>query len=698
MQIVPSQYTENEMYNTSSSTTDYSQDPSQATFSQDLNDALSSNGDGYDDSYGDAYDNDTYDEVFNSGSDQSKEWKKSLDSDYASIDEALSDTPYSGQAENFSLFVPQPVRFTSAELDKLSKSLMADGVSADAINAVKAMAGKVGGPSIEELLGAVKQSMTGGNVSLSDKEVGLLQTLSGRLSPENPDKLYNAIRYGSGTKGIDELSAALANKSLKLSTEEVATIGKAMNLSEDAIAGLTQKMGNLEGKELNSKDIEGLFGDASAEIKGKADAYDKMQASLSKHLKPIVNEAEKREELSRESQMRESKSVAQSRILIEDTVVTRVLGDDLNRTNVQDPKQSDKSKKSRSEGDSVDGNNRFTNENGKKVANAAGSQQNVESELNKKVVTKDTKDAFSHGAANASDSKAQGTPVKGSDASGIAQMLAEKNTAQNSTLTNPLLSQGSDQVKANDKLFNDNLVNSQFLEKKEQDTGARGLQENSGKNGDKKNSRDDDRGGRNLESAKYEYAFASASQSHSSITPSSSSSSSAASFAELGGNLFRHSNDVRTQVQDSMKSMVKDGTQRIEISLNPVELGQLNIALSIKNGEISATIQTEKPESASMINMQMDSIRADLENQGFKIEKIEVEVGLSQDSRQEWQGMEQHNSSRENSENAQYLEHLRSINKLGMTDGATLAHNMQSMGNTASQTANSAMTGLHIIA
>ena len=115
--------------------------------------------------------------------------------------------------------------------------------------------------------------------------------------------------------------------------------------------------------------------------------------------------------------------------------------------------------------------------------------------------------------------------------------------------------------------------------------------------------------------------------------------------------------NLRTQVQDTVLTMMKSGAKRLEVSLNPVELGQMAVVLTMKNGEINAVIQADKAESASLINQQLDTIRQELENQGFKVENIDVEVGLSNHSDsqtgQNWESMQQHNSEQAFRENLQ---------------------------------------------
>ncbi len=159
-------------------------------------------------------------------------------------------------------------------------------------------------------------------------------------------------------------------------------------------------------------------------------------------------------------------------------------------------------------------------------------------------------------------------------------------------------------------------------------------------------------------------------------------------------NSAQHLQDTQVQVQNSILSMAKNGTKVLEVSLNPVELGQLQLTLTSQHGEVNVAVRAEKAESASLINRQLDAIKAELENQGFKIENISVEVGLSKDSRQEWQGMDSHNHNRDFNENMQYFDRLRQLNRIGSSDEATLARNMQSI----SHTADNAPSGLYVVA
>ncbi len=94
----------------------------------------------------------------------------------------------------------------------------------------------------------------------------------------------------------------------------------------------------------------------------------------------------------------------------------------------------------------------------------------------------------------------------------------------------------------------------------------------------------------------------------------------------------QNAQNVFSQLENSILTATKKNITTLEVKLNPVELGALNIVLTMKNGEMSALIQPEKIETMSMINKQIDALKAELAEQGVKLDKVEVELKSSNDS------------------------------------------------------------------
>lgn len=153
------------------------------------------------------------------------------------------------------------------------------------------------------------------------------------------------------------------------------------------------------------------------------------------------------------------------------------------------------------------------------------------------------------------------------------------------------------------------------------------------------------------------------------------------------------------QIEQAILSSSRNGMQRLEVKLNPVELGAMTVALSTsRQGEVSAVIRPEKEETAALINQQVDQIRAELENQGFKVDKVEVQTQLADQGGQNWQGAQQHNATRDLAERASILEQLRTLSRLGSDSESSLARGMQDMSGNGREAANISARGLHLVA
>ncbi len=148
---------------------------------------------------------------------------------------------------------------------------------------------------------------------------------------------------------------------------------------------------------------------------------------------------------------------------------------------------------------------------------------------------------------------------------------------------------------------------------------------------------------------------------------------------------------VAQQVEQGMLSTVKGGGTRLDLQLNPQELGSITVSLSVRNGEVSAVIRSEKSETNDMISRQVDAIRMNLEQQGLKVDKLEVRQETQQEQNSaSWQDFNQHNSRQEEDARREELSRLKNLatvrnSSLNM-DISTLEQPVHSLGNTARYT------------
>ena len=154
---------------------------------------------------------------------------------------------------------------------------------------------------------------------------------------------------------------------------------------------------------------------------------------------------------------------------------------------------------------------------------------------------------------------------------------------------------------------------------------------------------------------------------------------------------FTHRQEVFSQVEQGLLRQLADGSRQMTLRLDPAELGQVTLVLSVKAGELRALIRAENPETTAALSDQMNQLRATLEDQGFKVAQLDVETQLPQDTtKEQWTDMAQFNREQEMREQERFLR----IAKLRRDSGETLARDMQSK----SVQEEISASGLHIIA
>lgn len=100
------------------------------------------------------------------------------------------------------------------------------------------------------------------------------------------------------------------------------------------------------------------------------------------------------------------------------------------------------------------------------------------------------------------------------------------------------------------------------------------------------------------------------------------------------------------QLETGLLRDMGQGTKQLTLTLNPDELGKLSVTLTVRDKEVRATITADNSDTAAMLQEQAAKIKQNLEDQGFKVTKLDVQTGLAQDN-QSWQSPEQHNMARE---------------------------------------------------
>ncbi|MEG1992901.1 MAG: flagellar hook-length control protein FliK, partial [Acetivibrio sp.] len=84
--------------------------------------------------------------------------------------------------------------------------------------------------------------------------------------------------------------------------------------------------------------------------------------------------------------------------------------------------------------------------------------------------------------------------------------------------------------------------------------------------------------------------------------------------------------NIVEQVVEQIKVSIKPDTTSMEIQLNPENLGKINLSVASKDGHLTATITTQNEIAKEALESQMHILKENLNNQGLKIEAVEVNV------------------------------------------------------------------------
>ena len=124
--------------------------------------------------------------------------------------------------------------------------------------------------------------------------------------------------------------------------------------------------------------------------------------------------------------------------------------------------------------------------------------------------------------------------------------------------------------------------------------------------------------------------------------------------------------EVADQVIEKIKSQVKDDFSSLELSLHPASLGNVAINLVSKSGVVTAQFSTETEAARAALESQIMVLRQNLEEQGVKIDAVEVTVS----SHAFEQNLEQGNDRQSDAEAGEQERLRRATRKIDLGDFA----------------------------
>lgn len=84
--------------------------------------------------------------------------------------------------------------------------------------------------------------------------------------------------------------------------------------------------------------------------------------------------------------------------------------------------------------------------------------------------------------------------------------------------------------------------------------------------------------------------------------------------------------DIMKQIMDYMKLQIKPDTSNLEMQLHPASLGTLQVQVASKGGVVTAHFVTQNETVKAALESQMVQLKENFQEQGVKVEAIEVSV------------------------------------------------------------------------
>ena len=94
-------------------------------------------------------------------------------------------------------------------------------------------------------------------------------------------------------------------------------------------------------------------------------------------------------------------------------------------------------------------------------------------------------------------------------------------------------------------------------------------------------------------------------------------------------NQARETYNVPQQIVEQAKLLQRGTDSQMIIKLNPEHLGQLSLKVSVNgNGGVTATVHTDNAQVRAILETTMTQLRQQLDEQGIKVDNVEVHTGL----------------------------------------------------------------------
>ena len=604
-----------------------------------------------------------------------------------SVDEAMEDdetsgplvdAPYSRHTLNGVLYTLDEVTFTKKELQELRASLVKAGAPEDALGGLDALIQSPDGAMLAQVMASLQMNSA---VKLSDSDKDALTGLFNQIDPSG-ELAINALDLMQQGKGLQALSLiqktfndAAHNGTIDISQSDMAALAKGLGLPDSVQQQLMSSFGGADGLRCTSSQFGNLMNPARAHLADKENKQAKLDEAAAQTVRQVVKKARERMEKEAQAESLQSREVQQSKAMIERTVQKQ------SRENLEAALEA-----SQKENAAREQAARYSEAGGR----SADARQSAV--INK---TDNGLSATGMGKAGEDEQNARANARRGdaADMTGMRMRYSESSEATEDGLRRlQLAKQGledGEAARADGKTDAERIGLVQ---------DARHAVTASGDG--QKQSAQGDLGG-NLHGGQDKTADLAAQFQNMRLD--------AARFEATRLDAAQQNpppplpRQVGQQVQDGFLQAMRSNVRRLDVELHPAELGAITLTLTMRNGEVSAQIRSEKSETAELVSQQLENIRINLEQQGFKVDKLEVglqnqQKDLAESNDSQWQNMQQHNARQEEDARREELAHLQNLanlrNSRTYPEENDLAQPMHIIG----ETARYATRSLHVVA
>ena len=578
-----------------------------------------------------------------------------LDAD-AEAGRPVVENPYTRTTTDGVTYTLSEVCFTKQELAELRTQLLKEGAPEEALKQFDILANQPNGATLAQVMASLQ--VAGTTPSLDEDDEHTIIALLGQIDPTGDlaQDVLDKMRNGNGEAALELIAQGFANmdagSTIEISVDEALALGRGLGLDAGSLMNLAGNFGGFPALKVTAEQFGNLMAPATAQLTQQRANQEKLDAAVEKTLKPIISKARDRMEKEKAASELESRRVQQSRILIDRTVQDKSRGI-LDET-LASGAQADAD---RQQADMAEVMSRKADAETSAMVGHAGKEESASRRPGAEAVE------------NASRRQNVAEPAQERQAGAASNAEAARNTAASRDMGNDARN-GADDAATRDNKDGKNPEWNELLGKVETRAAAPAQPTTAA-------------------SGSFLYTMLQGGQN----IPE-------AVQAQDAGELPQLSRQVAEQVEQGMLSALRDGGTRLDLQLHPAELGAITITLVARNGEVSAQIRSEKSETAEMVSRQLDAIRVNLEQQGIKVDKIEVQMENSADQNNStaWQDMSQHNARQEEDARREELTRLRNLATVRNNSRNSEPTVLEQPVHNSGQTARYAGQAMHLVA